>query len=320
MKPEVVASVTQLIETLTWFMLGLTGITTIGLATWIAMREIEIPRVGKWSLVVGVLAISILFMESVAWLLLALTMIATVTLPARIALRDRPKWIKWTATLGAISLVVALLVTSSPHLVGPVGWAIEQGSRNGPLLLLVSLLVVLSLLGTIWLARPSTDRRIRNSYLYGALLWTGLSFLPTSYFFGMVTFERAISSAWAGEIEPGAIGHLSSEVEWNREVRSWMRDHPQLSDVRCHQRLFPDGACCLVDYPDGRHSEIHIFRTGFRRYTVRKLTVPTYGLCRNPEFDPHADPGSPEGQEFIPCERSLTSVSRCTVAAGDHPS
>lgn len=118
----------------------------------------------------------------------------------------------------------------------------------------------------------------------------------------MVTFERAISSALDGEIDPGAVGRFQWEIRWDREDTSWLRDLPPVSDVRCSQRLFPGGACCLADYPDGRRSEIHIFRTGFRRYTVRKLTNPSYGMCRNPDFDPRADPESFEGKEWVPCD------------------
>ena len=298
----------ELIEIVVWFLMGLMSITIISLATWVALREVEIPRVGKWSLVLGALVGSTIFVESVAWLLIAMTMIATLSLPLRIALRDRPRWVKWAAAIGAVWLLAALLVISSRYLVRPVSWVIEQGSKNGSLLLMASLLLLLSLASAIWMLHPSTDRRIRTSYLRGVLIWTGVSLFPFWFFFGMATFERAIISAVDGEIQPDAVGIVQWKLRWNGDARSWLQDLPAASEARCPRNLFPNGACCLVDYPDGRQSEIHIFRTGFGRYTVRKLSFPSFGgLCRNPQFDPRADPESPTGREFVPCDQRRRS-------------
>lgn len=299
---RMVPAMTALAETVIWFLMGLVSIAALGLVAWISLSAW--PRWVRWSLALGVLAVSTVITDSVALLLMAMTFMATFSLPARIALRDRPTWVKWTVAFGVISLVAALQLTSSRYVVGSVRWAFEQGSRNGSLLLLASLLLILSLAGVIWMAHPSTDRRIRRSYLYGVLLWAGLSFFPAWYFFGMVTFERVISSALNGEVDPGAVGRVQWAIRSDREHASWLRDLPLVSEVRCvPYSLFPHGACCNVDYQDGRGSEVHIFRTGFRRFTVRKLTKPSMGLCRNPEFDPRAAPGSLESMEFAPCDQ-----------------
>ena len=291
----------ELVEMLIWYLMGLISIAIIGLATWIALREIEMPRVGRWSLVIGALVFSTIFTESVAWVLIAMTMIATFILPLRIALRRQPRWAKWIVAVGTVSLVAVLLWTSPRFLVGPVRWATQQESGNSPLLVLAGLLLLLSLASAIWILHPSTDRRIRTSYLRGVLIWTGLSLFPFWYFFGMAMFERAIISAVDGEIQPDAVGIVQWKLRWNGDDPSWLQDLPAATEAGCPVKLSPNGACCLVDYPDGRESEIHIFGTGFGRYTVRLLSLPSFGgLCRNPQFDPRADPGSPESREFVP--------------------
>ena len=135
-----------------------------------------------------------------------------------------------------------------------------------------------------------------------------INIMPHQTRVGMATFERAIISAVDGEIQPDAVGIVQWKLRWNGDDPSWLQDLPAASEARCPRDLFPNGACCLVDYPDGRQSEIHIFRTGFGRYTVRKLSLPSFGgLCRNPQFDRRADPESPTGREFVPCDQGRRS-------------
>ena len=99
------------------------------------------------------------------------------------------------------------------------------------------------------------------------------------------------------------LGQVQWETGRNREVTSWLHSLPPVSDVRCLSTMLPDGACCRVDYSDGRRSEVHIYRTDFRRYTVRKFTNPSHGMCRNPDFNPRAAPGSPSSKEFVRCDK-----------------
>ena len=127
--------------------------------------------------------------------------------------------------------------------------------------------------------------------------------MSARYFSEMMLFERTISSALNGEIDPDVVGRIQWEARVDRVNTSWLRDLPPASDVRCRSSQFPNGACCRVEYPDGRRSEIHIFRSGAHRYAVRKLTNPSYGMCRNPDFNPRAAPGSPKSREFVPCDQ-----------------
>jgi len=225
---------TTLFETLLWYVTGLTGFAIVGLATWIALREVEVPRVGKWSLVLAAPLASWIFVESVAWLVLTF----------------------------------------------------------------------LSLAGVFWILRCSSDRHLRRSFLLGAALWAGIGLFPFWHFFGMATFERRIVAAVDGEIRPDSAGAVDWDLRRFGGDLAWLRHQPAAVNAHCSRTLFPNGACCRVDYADGRNSEIHIFRTGLGRYTVRKLTDPSYGLCRNPRFDPTVHPGSSTGGEFVPCDPS----------------
>jgi hypothetical protein len=147
------------------------------------------------------------------------------------------------------------------------------------------------------------SRKIIASAICGFLLCVGIAVLPVRYVFGMGTFERAISSALNVQYDSGSAKRIRWALRRDGEVTSRLRDLPPVSGVRCVQRLFPNGACCLVDFPDGRRSEIHIFPSGFYRFTVGKFTDPSFGMCRNPDFDPLADPGSPERMDFVRCDR-----------------
>jgi hypothetical protein len=140
------------------------------------------------------------------------------------------------------------------------------------------------------------------------LIWAAVSLFPFWFFFGMATFERTIKHAVNGEIRPDALGAVRWELRRDAEDPSWLEELPPASGARCPQSLLLNGACCLVEFPDGRRSEIHIFRTGFGRYTVNKLSRPAFPyLCRNPLFDPRADPASDQGQEFVRCDPSQRS-------------
>ena len=291
-----------------WFLLGVVSITMLTLATWLALREAEIPRLVKWSMVAGALALSGIFVESVAWFLLVSTMLVTLSLPIRNVLRDWPRRAKVALALGTGSLCVAVLASTPLDLAAAVNWALPQESGNGPPLALASLLLLVSIAGTAWILRSVNDPYIRRAYLRTALIWFAVSFFPFWYFFGMTTFERTIVHAVNGEIRPDTVGAVQWRLEQDTEEGAWLRELPAASDARCPVSLLLNGACCLVEYPDGRNSEIHIFRTGFGRYTVNKFTRPARsGLCRNPLFDPRADPESPAGREFVRCEPSQRS-------------
>jgi hypothetical protein len=298
---------------LLWFLMGLVTITAIGLVASVALSAW--PSWLRWTLGLGTLAAVWVFADLLVLLLMVATFVVTFSLPAWIALRDRPSGVKWTVALGAISLVVVpLQLTVSRYLAGSVGWVLPQESRSDPLRLLALLLLLLvSAAGVIWIAHPSTEWRVRRSYGYAVLLWIALSFFPAWYFFGMATFERAISSVLSGAIDPGAVDLVRWEMPSGRDA-SWLRDLPAVSDVDCvTYSVLPHGACCRVDFQDGRGSEVHIFQAGFRRYAVRKFTIPSFGMCRNPGFDPRAAPEDSDSQEFVPCDQLRRTNNRSSL-------
>ena len=117
----------------------------------------------------------------------------------------------------------------------------------------------------------------------------------------MATFEHVILSA----LTDGGLAESSALVRWNLPGTAadlpWLHALPPAATARCKQRLMPVGACCQIEFQDGRWNEVHVFLVGLGRYELRKFTKPRYGLCRNPDFDREAEPESREGQEFVEC-------------------
>lgn len=266
---------TESIEPILSLLLYLAAIAAFGLAAWIALRD----RWEKWVAVAGALAISAYFAETVPLLLFGWTLVAAVSFPVMNALSDR--W-TWLGRFVFVALGVLPLLSSSLRLSRVFEWS-----------MLLSATVVV-----IWMVRPSTDAPMRVAYARGLFGWSAICFLPIWLFLDLTPFERTISSALRGEI----VGRIQWEAGPSGDSRAWLSELPPLADVRCGSRQIPDGACCLATFADGRKSEIHIYRTHFGRYAVRKFTHAAYGKCRNPDFDPGASSGDPRKREFVPCE------------------
>lgn len=226
-------------------------------------------------------------------LLVGLLGFLAVRSTARVSRHGLSRWILLGVSLGS---GIALALVLAPR-------ALDVVLDNGPLLGLTMVPLIIMIAAAVWMIRVSTSKGVTAACMCLVLLCAGLTFVSAQYFAEMVMFERTISSALNGEIDPDAVGRIQWEARLNREDRLWLRDLPPTLDVECRTRLFPNGACCLVEYPDGRQSEIHIFRAGFRQYAVRKFTIPSYGMCRNPNFDPRAAPGSANSKEFVRCDR-----------------
>jgi hypothetical protein len=197
------------------------------------------------------------------------------------ALRRRPSWLG--RIVFAVVAVGAFLLVISPL-------------RLALVFDVFGLLLSLAIM--IWMVLPSNDPLLRRSYARGLLIWSGICFLPVWLFGGMTIYERAIGSALSSR----AAGRIQWETGRNADDPAWVRGLPPVGDVRCVQRLNPDGACCLAHFRDGRTSEVHIFRSQSGRYAISKFTSPSYGRCRNPNFDPRAGSEDPRSRVFVPCE------------------
>jgi hypothetical protein len=262
----------------------------------------QFPPCGGSSESDGVELIDFIAMLLPLFLLGGLLAFSVIRLVIWISRKKVPWWVVASVSLGVIAILAAF-----PRVIGEmIGRVLEAAFNNGSLLFLSMLPLIIMIAIALWMIRASTAKGILAAFLYLALFCVGLTFISARYFVGMLRFESAVASALDGEIDPGADGRFQWKIRRDREDASRLRDLPPVSDVRCLSTLFPNGACCKVDYPDGRRSEIHIFRIGLRRFTVRKFTNPSYGLCRNPDFDPRADPGSPEGKEWIRCDQLST--------------
>lgn len=89
---------------------------------------------------------------------------------------------------------------------------------------------------------------------------------------------------------------------------------PAVTGVRCSQGMGVIGACCGTGFGDLAGSEVHIYWKGFGKYRIT-LTPP---MCRNPDFDPAADPDSLEGKKWMRCDelwRSRPPASRPSFTA-----
>lgn len=170
---------------------------------------------------------------------------------------------------------------------------------NGTLSFLTVLPLLVLLASAVWMIRTSTDRGVLALYLSFVLIFGGLLFFPARFFVGMLRFEWAVASALNGQIDPSDTNRFEWECRWDCPDQDWMQAVPKVRDVRCVQRLRSSGACCQAYFPNGVYSEVHVFRTGFHRYRMQFYSYP---MCRNPDFDPAADPDSPEGNGWMRCD------------------
>ena len=269
---------TAAIESMLLLLGGLTAIAVVSLSAWVAL-----PNKPEWErggYVLAALAISAWWTEAVAWLLFGWTLVAACGLPLMSALRRERRWLGWLVIVFVTPVVFVLLYS----------WL--RVAR-----LLEWLMLLSSLAALIWMARSSADSFLRSTFARGLLIWSAVCFLPVWLLWDMKPFERAISSGLREEMA----GRIQWEAGPSADDPSWLSELPPASDVRCDMLLVA-GACCRVQFTDGRHSEIHIYRAGLGRYTVRKFTKPDdRGMCRNPDFDPYADRGDPRWREFVPC-------------------
>jgi len=225
----------------------------------------------------------IALLETTLWLLVGLASLAMFGLAIRIALDafEISRGVEWAFVIGA-PVVASILM-------GLVAWL---------------LLIVALVLAARWLVLSFAGVARVRPLLLRACLAAGIGLFPLWYFAGITNLEHVIVSAVDGDIRTDAAGAVRWDLVRSGAEPPWLRDLPAAVDARCAVELFPNGACCRVGYPDGRSSEVHIFRTGLGRYTIRKLTDPSNtGLCRNPHFDPSGDPRVTAGREFVPCNR-----------------
>ena len=109
--------------------------------------------------------------------------------------------------------------------------------------------------------------------------------------------ERAILSTFDGESNP--LQNPNLEIECRGFDCDEVIPHlPAATGANCVSDFLPVGACCPTRFGDVTGSEVHIWWKGFGKYRIT-LTAP---MCRNPEFDPSAAPGTPEADELVRCD------------------
>jgi hypothetical protein len=239
------------------------------------------------------------------FLLVGLLIFFVIGLAVWISRQKVPRWVAPSVSLVTGVALVAVLYANWRFIVfGLAEWALDVSLNNGSLLLLTAALIIVPVASAVWMIRTSTDKGVLAIYLTGVLLWTGLTFFPARYLLGMVMFERAISSALNGQIDPDNQGRFSWECRWGCDDMTWLRDVPQVSDVRCVQRLTGRGACCQVYYPDEVYSEVHAFKLQGGKY---KISFYSWPMCKNPDFVWPPPPGSPRIRQWIRCDERWRS-------------
>lgn len=235
-----------------------------------------------------------------AWLLI----IGVIALAIWISRHEVPRWVAPIVSLLTIVVSVSAYHAFGHFFPGLVDRALAVLLDNGSLLLLTSILLIVPLASAIWMIRTSTSMGVLAIYLTGVLLWTGLVFFPTRYFFEMVRFEQAVSSALNGEIDPDDQGRFDWECRWGCDDRAWLRDVPGVADVRCVQKLKNRGACCQAHFRDGIYTEIHPFKLANGRY---KISFYSYPMCKNPDFVWPPRPDSPRIRQWVRCDERWRS-------------
>lgn len=241
--------------------------------------------------------ITVVWVMGLPLILVFLLVFLTTKFAQRLFPNQMPRWIVVVIWAGG-TLALAIVLFVSPRTADAVITALFP-LDNGLLLGLAVLPFILLIgIGT-WRLRPFSRRRTLLAYLCAVLLCGIFSLIPAYYFFKMMRFEHAISSALAGEVDPYAKARFEWECRWDCEDKDWIGHLPPVSTVQCTQTLGPTGACCSAAFAGGGGSEIHVFRTGFRRYRVSFYSAP---FCPNPAFDPGARAGSPESKELVRCD------------------
>jgi hypothetical protein len=129
-------------------------------------------------------------------------------------------------------------------------------------------------------------------------------FVAYDIFFG--SFERAV---WRG-FSQGLDSADETRIEWacGPECAEWLPKLPPISQLKCSQRLSPDGACCAVLFGERMMTEVHVYRLPGNRYQI----APRVPTCLHPDSDPPADYWR---SRWVQCDDTLGATSTKATAS-----
>ena len=116
--------------------------------------------------------------------------------------------------------------------------------------------------------------------------------------------EQVIRDACNGSIDSSDASRYEWECYRHCDNLEWLPDLPPAEYVSCLDPLLNGGACCKATFGNGIAAEIHPYPLKNGRY---RIVFFAYPHCRNPEYDPTAERGSPERRQTIRCDERWRS-------------
>ena len=109
--------------------------------------------------------------------------------------------------------------------------------------------------------------------------------------------RSALLDAFDGQIDPCDSTRYEFIPVNDCRNAEYLTRLPPATDARCVTWLAWNGACCHVYFPF--HAEVHVHAVGDGRYDIAVIAL---ARCLNPDYNPEADPDSPDARPFIRCQ------------------